>query len=755
MAGKSIGTLVFNFGANLEGFDKAMKKAQKSLDKFSRQMKRTGQNLTRSVTLPILGLGIASIKVASDFEETQAKFSTVFSSIQGDAERTADTFKEAFGLSESAAKSLLADTGDLLVGFGFTEAGALKLSRQVNELAVDLASFTNFSGGAEGASLALTKALLGERESIKQLGIAITEADLKQYAADNGLVWKELDRVAKAQLTFELASKQSFKAIGDFSRTSGSFANQLRVVRGDLMDLGVEIGTILLPLAQDLLAWVKDMINRFSLLDPHVKGQILLWAGLAAAVGPLLMIFGSMATGLSILIGVFAKLSTFIVANPYLALAAAIVTVGFALGELIKSLKKQNVELETLKSIEDEVNRATADEIANIRIKTKLLLDENSSMEDKKKILGDLKSTYPGYYDAIDETSISTEHLTNASNKLISSMKQQARMTAIVARITAIEKRKLQLETSKPEDLGGLMGGAHSFFSFLGIGASDEKWATYAMNQFKKETNELNSEMDVLLGLMSDIKKTDPFVNYEPKKLVHNTNKLSNSQGDLNTELGKQVESFTKLNAKWKEMDYIIPKVKNDIVLATHEFGNFGTVVESELGILDTKFAQIIGDVETFESVFFDLMNGLGNELSKGAESFEEYAKTVKNAIRDVIGALISKMVALAITKALESSAILPFWMIPIVAGAAAGLAKTAFNSLVPAFAEGGLVSGPTMGLVGEGIGTSAANPEVIAPLDKLKDMMGQNRVEVVGRLKGNDIYLSNARTALLRDRTV
>ena len=95
------------------------------------------------------------------------------------------------------------------------------------------------------------------------------------------------------------------------------------------------------------------------------------------------------------------------------------------------------------------------------------------------------------------------------------------------------------------------------------------------------------------------------------------------------------------------------------------------------------------------------------------------------------------------------------WWTIPIIAGAAAGLARTAFNTLVPAFADGGLVTGPTLGLVGEGMGTSAANPEVIAPLDKLKDMMGPNRVEVVGRLKGNDIYLSNARTALLRDRTV
>ena len=66
------------------------------------------------------------------------------------AEETAHTFKESFGLSEQSAKDLLSSTGDLLVGFGFTEESALGLSTQVNQLAVDLASFTNFSGGAKG-----------------------------------------------------------------------------------------------------------------------------------------------------------------------------------------------------------------------------------------------------------------------------------------------------------------------------------------------------------------------------------------------------------------------------------------------------------------------------------------------------------------------------------------------------------------------------------------------------------------------------
>ena len=55
MANKSVGLLTIAFGADLRGFDKAMKKAQKSVKKFGASMQRTGENLTRNITLPVLG----------------------------------------------------------------------------------------------------------------------------------------------------------------------------------------------------------------------------------------------------------------------------------------------------------------------------------------------------------------------------------------------------------------------------------------------------------------------------------------------------------------------------------------------------------------------------------------------------------------------------------------------------------------------------------------------------------------------------
>ena len=292
MANKSVGFLTVAFGADLRGFDRAMKKANRSIRKFGTNMQAIGSNITRNITLPVLAIGGASIKMASDLEETRSKFKTVFSSIQGEALQTAETFKKSFGLSSQAAMGLLADTGDLLVGFGFTEKEALNLSKQVNELAVDLASFTNFSGGAEGASQALTKALLGEREAIKSLGIAITEADLKSFAEEQGLVFKELDRVAKAQLTFQLATRQSQKAIGDYARTSEGFANQFRLLQQRTKDLSADFGTMLLPVAKKLLDNTIKLVEKFQGLTLAQKTTALESIALVAALGPALNILG-------------------------------------------------------------------------------------------------------------------------------------------------------------------------------------------------------------------------------------------------------------------------------------------------------------------------------------------------------------------------------------------------------------------------------------------------------------------------------
>ena len=138
--------------------------------------------------------------------------------------------------------------------------------------------------------------------------------------------------------------------------------------------------------------------------------------------------------------------------------------------------------------------------------------------------------------------------------------------------------------------------------------------------------------------------------------------------------------------------------------------------------------------------------NSIGHELAMGAESFKEFGEASKAAGKQFLDVVWAEVSALAIkTATANASSLGPLGMIalPALIGAALGMVKTAFNSIA-AFAEGGIVTGPTMGLVGE------AGPEVIFPLSKLESFMGQGtaqQIQVQGVISGNDIHLSNNRT--------
>lgn len=339
--------LINQFGFDID--DAALARADKKVAGLSNRMKKLGdqsvqfgKKLSVGATLPILGLGAAMVKAASDAEETNSKFNTVFKDLQEESNQTARQLATDFGLSSTKARELLGDTGDLLTGFGFTQDSALDLSNQVNQLAVDLASFTNFSGGAEGASKALTKALLGERESIKSLGISILEEDVKRKVQENrlkGLTFAS-ERQAKAFATLQLAQQQSQNAIGDFSRTAGSFANQFRILRARTQDAAESFGKILLPIALKLVKGLQRILIFFEKLPGPVKETILVVGGLVAALGPLLIIFGSIVNAIGVLLPLGAKLITFfkLAGNGALIAQAKLLLIPLAIAAIIAAI---------------------------------------------------------------------------------------------------------------------------------------------------------------------------------------------------------------------------------------------------------------------------------------------------------------------------------------------------------------------------------------------------------------------------------
>ena len=310
-ASKKIKAASENMHYQLLRIGEAADKAKRKMSSFAsstvtklKGLKNVGAGMTAAVTLPIVLMGNRMINAAMDAEESANKFNVVFRDVKEGALAMTAELNKSYGLTKVESQDLLASTGDLLTGFGFTQQSALGLSSQVQKLAVDLASFQNLQGGAKQASDALTKGLLGERESLKTLGIVIMEKDVKAKIASMKAAGKLLgmtERQAKAQATMQMALEQSKNALGDYARSTGS-AKQVSVeMQKKFGDLSVEIGQKLLPLKVKLMQAAVKLMDWFSGLSDKSQTLIIAAVGLTAVLGPLLIVLGGIAMAVSVI----------------------------------------------------------------------------------------------------------------------------------------------------------------------------------------------------------------------------------------------------------------------------------------------------------------------------------------------------------------------------------------------------------------------------------------------------------------------
>jgi len=751
----SFADISIRFRANLKQFSTQMQNAERRMKKVGKRFENIGQNLTLGVTLPVLGLGAASVKAASDAEETSAKFNTVFRDISEQAKKASETLVNSYGQSQQASQELLSNTGDLLTGFGFTQDSALELSTEVNKLAVDLASFTNFSGGAKGASEALTKALLGERESVKSLGISILEADVQAKMLKNsqeGLTF-ETERQAKAFATLQLAQEQSQNAIGDYARTSDSFANTTRKLRARLNDLGVEFGKILLPLAQKLADVAGKLITYFRDLSPETKKVITVVAGLAAAIGPLLTVIGLLATTvvpglistfvfmsstvIPSVIAAFKTLTAAMIANPFGAVAAALglaVSAFYAFNDETEETIKKQSELE---KINNKVSESVAREKAEVSQLLSVARDETASKEAREEAIRGLNKISPEYLGNLKLETINTDKARKSIEKYNNSLLRSAKIKVAQEQLQKIAKKRLELELSREKKVEEAKKQALSL-------ALKNKEENVNLNEVAKRAN------NILDGEIEKLKEKEKaildVINAEEKgnKTGQQVNNGKGSSEISSVTEGTGLESRGIITGAVGQMDADLAKYEKQ----KEKFSAIGQAFK--------KNAKEVGNAVA--GAFNNFTNSFISSLELADSGFQGFVKNMAKTITDLISILLSNAIANAITGASQSA---------LATGPGAVFAQPAFISTavggilsafaaIPKFADGGIVSGETVGIMGEYSG-ARTNPEVIAPLDKLKSMIGDaggaQRVVVEGRLSGQDILLSNQRAGNYRNR--
>lgn len=683
----AIGKLNLKLGVDVSDLDKELGKVERSMSRFGSNMQNIGSTLTQSLTLPIIGLGAASLKSFADIEKLQNGLIAIMGS------------SEEAGIEMEKLRKVAENPGLALPEVVKASASLQSVGMNADAARETITQFGNAvaraGGGAEqfdGVVLALSQ--------ISAVG-KVTQEDLnqiKERLPEFARVMKEEFGVVTAEGIRELGIsseefiKRSVGALGNLERANGGLANTFDNLKDNvgasLAELGKAINETLNleAVAAALSAGLQRLVNGFKSLNPETQGFIVKAGLLVAALGPAIFIVGKLISTFGALIGTtrlimttVKNLSTVIsgafakiLANPaILGVTLAIAAVGAIALYVYDNWK------------------AFSDRFTNIWINIKN--SANKGVADFMMAIDKLQKAM-GYqlFDVSGMTKYQEEQ------KVVA-----AEFKTIGETVDSLKGKFKSLFMAAPGKGGG--GGVTEGTGELVFGSGGAPTGGGTGGGARKLMPTTN-----LL----------PSLNLLPTQLdsaTASTQRLKSEQEALN-------QATTKVNSNFKEQ-------LTQIELLKLSFDQLNTglknIIEGTLQDMAVAFGETLG--QSLAGASFDIRSVIG-PLADALIQFGKLAVQVGIAALGIKAALKSLNPAIAI---------------------AGGIALIALGTFVksklaaPALAEGGLATGPTMALVGDNR-NARVDPEVIAPLSKLKSMMGDMGVggTLETRISGNDLII-------------
>lgn len=315
------------------GFKAGVKDAKSEMGGLSskassmgRSMQKAGGLMTAGITAPIAALGYQSLQAASDAEEMQSKMNVVFGDLTGDIEDWSESHANEVNRSKYQLQEYATSLQDTFVPMGMARDEAADMSTEMSELAVDLASFNNMA--EDDAVRRLQSGIVGNHEALREFGVMISQSRLDEQLQEMfGTSASEATEAQKAQARYQLILQDTEDAQGDAARTSGSFANQVKGLKAQIQELKIGIGRELLPYAKVLVGYLSTLATGFGNLSERQQKIIIIIAGVAAVLGPLLLLFGTLLTMLPAMAAGFGILAG-AVSLPLLPLLAIVAALG-------------------------------------------------------------------------------------------------------------------------------------------------------------------------------------------------------------------------------------------------------------------------------------------------------------------------------------------------------------------------------------------------------------------------------------------
>ncbi len=772
--GASVKTISIIVAANIKGLEVGLGKANKSLAKFASGAARMGSLLSFGVTAPLTALGKSAFDTFSQFENGMMKVNTVTGATVGEFKMLTDEAKRlgattqftalqvadlqlvlgrkgfdptaiknmeksildlalatgedlslaaevtassinAFGLSSneasrvantlaSAAANSSVQLSTFSTAFGHAGASANAVGIELEELSAMMGVLMDNGIKASKAGTGLRKVFMKlhkEGRSFTEILDLVTQGQfgLEQAqklvgvtAANQILILaKNKDKVAELTKEYQTNTDRLIEMAEAMGKTTLAKVLKMQsAIESMKLEMGALISDAILPIIKKITEWA----SAFQDLDGGTKKLILQIAGIAAVLGPLLLTislataaWGAMTSAIALVTGGIKLLTLAIMANPLGALAVVVTAIAAHWLIFRDNNREANKELD---ETETKAKKA-ADRLAEINKeldrsgKSSLDLKKLEAEEERNRILEEHNKLH---FFAVDAKA--------------ALMKQYNEWGDVLNRINELEKE---------QELA--LNGTNIEVENLTDNYKDVKTAAQGYMD-ALETSEPDVDMPQLRGGRMEMP--------EPTIPLSNLEKGLFKAGDL---IGRFFE-------KWGESIKMVGSIFSNML------NNQMVHVENN----HKREAALIQASSMTEKAKSDAMIALEKKTATDKAKIQR-----KQAIAEKMSAIASAIMntATAITKTLGQLGPLGIPMSSIVAGLGAVQVATIAAQPIPQFADGGVVSGPTLGLMGEYSG-ARSNPEVIAPLDRLKSIIGDtgssSTVIPDVKIKGDDLLI-------------
>jgi tape measure domain-containing protein len=632
-----LGDLVVKIGADTRDLNKSLGRVQRNLRSMTSNITRLGQDMTRSLSLPLAAVGAAALKSAADLETLETSFVSLTGGVEEAGKMmqqlTAFTAKTPFQLDAVAksARQLIAsgtDIADVNTQLQFLGDIAATSGSSIDEIAAIFAK-VNAKGKVELENL----------NQLAERGIPIFTA----LSEATGLPADKLGAGAVSVQQFNEVL-QSFASTGGFAegamlRLSQTVSGKFSTALDNAKLAAASLGEQLLPFASKALDAFTNLAQKFTELDDSTKRIGIAIAAFAASLGPAIVGITGVVKAITLL------------ASP---IGATVLAIGALTAAFIYFY--------------DEIRPI-------ITAATNLMIELYNNVLPLRVLISIVQTAF-----------------VNAGK-------------AIVTAFTAVG------DTFK------------TIFNALTLALQRDLPGAF------------NALKDGLANVAIDVVEVASDIGAD---LVQGINEAIYAEKiDLLGEdaLPTKAEIMARFNGLFEGTGTAIA----DGIASGAPAVQSG--VDDLLRRLTTTQVKMKSISTGISESAKDMQQSIANAFGSAAATAESFAE----GLVDVARQIIKQYLAIGVAKALASGNVVQ----AVALSVGAGLLD---RIQVPALANGGLAYGPTMAMVGDNK-NAAIDPEVVAPLSKLKDMMGGGVVEVVGRIKGDDIFLSNARSTSARNR--